>query len=263
MTSDPREPARTRLAALVESLGLTPSAPAPCPYLPRRLSRLVVVQPEVLGAPLYQLFLDINFRRLGRVVYRPSCAECGECRQLRLDVHAFRPDRSQRRCARRNADVEVRLGRPEATEEKLEVYQRYLHERHDGQMSGSRQEFLEFLHDSAEFTEEVVFRVGGRLLGAGIFDATPQALSAVYFYFDPRLADRSPGVWNVLWLVEECRRRGLRWLYLGYHVAASRVMQYKARFRPAEALDAAGAWRTIGPPGAGAGGAAAKGRMRP
>jgi arginyl-tRNA--protein-N-Asp/Glu arginylyltransferase len=237
------DPARARLAALIDSLGLEASAPSPCPYLTGLDSRLVVVRPERLPPPLYQLFLDLNFRRLGAVVYRPQCDGCHACRQLRLDVAAFRPSRAQRRCLRRNTDVERAVGRPEPSDEKYAVYQRYLESRHDGQMSGSREEFVEFLHDAQDFTEEVVFRVAGRLLGAGIFDATPQALSAVYFYFDPELASRSPGIFNVLWLVEECRRRALPWLYLGYHVAGSRVMEYKSSFRPHEALGEDGRWR--------------------
>ena len=238
-----REPARARLAALLDSLGLEASRPAPCPYLAGRDSRLVVVRPERLAAPLYQLFLDLNYRRLGGVVYRPRCDDCRECRQLRVPVEAFRASRAQRRCWRRNADVVASVGRPEPSDEKLAVYRRYLEARHDGQMSGSHEEFVEFLHDAAAFTEEVVFRASGRLVGAGIFDATPQSLSAVYFYFDPELARRSPGIFNVLWLLEECRRRALPWLYLGYYVAGSSVMEYKSAFRPHEILGPDGRWR--------------------
>jgi arginyl-tRNA--protein-N-Asp/Glu arginylyltransferase len=237
------EPARARLAALLDSLGLEPSRPSPCPYLPGRDSRLVVVRPERMLPLLYQLFMDLNFRRLGAVVYRPQCDGCRACRQLRLGVADFRADRSQRRCWRRNADVVASVGPPQASEEKYEVYRRYLETRHDGQMSGSREEFTGFLHDVVPFTEEVVFRVDGRLLGCGIFDSTPQSLSAVYFYFDPQLAARSPGIYHVLWLVEECRRRALPWLYLGYYVAGSRAMEYKARFRPHQLLGDDGRWR--------------------
>ena len=135
------------------------------------------------------------------------------------------------------------VGRPSPTDEKHGLYRRYLAARHDGQMSGSREEFNDFLHDAAAFSEEVVFRLDGRLLGCGIFDATPQALSAVYFYFDPDLGSRSPGVLNILWLVEECRRRGLPWLYLGYHVPGSPSMEYKAGFRPHQLLGDDGRWR--------------------
>jgi arginyl-tRNA--protein-N-Asp/Glu arginylyltransferase len=234
---------RARLAALVDSLGLAPSPPSPCPYLPGRDSRLVAVNPERLSPGVYRLFLDLNFRRLGSVVYRPACDGCRECRQLRVDAARFRPTRAQRRCLRQNADVSVRSGWPEPTAEKHEVYRRYLDARHDGQMSGSWGEFQDFLHEAPPFTREVVFRVGERLLGAGIYDAVPGALSAVYFYFDPDLGSRSPGTLNVLWLVEECRRLGFPWLYLGYHVPGSPSMSYKARFSPHEILFDDGQWR--------------------
>jgi arginine-tRNA-protein transferase len=68
-------------------------------------------------------------------------------------------------------------------------------------------------------------------------------MSAVYFYFDPDLDDRSPGTFNVLWLLEECRRRGIPWLYLGYHVTGGRGMAYKTTFRPHQILGADGVWR--------------------
>jgi arginine-tRNA-protein transferase len=239
----PPDEARARLAELVESLSLEPSHPSLCPYLPGRDSRLVALRPEGLSAGLYGLFLDLNFRRLGTVVYRPACTGCRECRQLRVDASRFRPTRAQRRCWKRNADVAVAVGRPEATAEKHEVYRRYLETRHDGQMSGSWDEFHEFLHGAPPFARELVLRVDGRLVGAGIYDALPDALSAVYFYFDPDVAPRSPGTFNVLWLLEECRRQGLPWLYLGYHVAGCPSMDYKARFRPHQVLGDDGQWR--------------------
>ena len=173
----------------MESLGLEASPPSPCPYLPGRDSRLVALRPERLTPGLYRLFLDLNFRRLGSIVYRPACDGCRECRQLRVDVARFRPTRAQRRAWKRNADVVAEAGPPEATAEKHDVYRRYLEARHDGQMSGSWEEFRDFLHETPPFTREVVFRAGGRLLGAGIYDAAPGALSAVYFYFDPDLSD--------------------------------------------------------------------------
>jgi arginyl-tRNA--protein-N-Asp/Glu arginylyltransferase len=238
-----REKARERLAAHLDSLGLEPSAASPCPYLPGRESRLLVLRPRQLTSGLYHLLLDLNFRRLGWGVYRPECEGCSECRQLRLPVEAFVPTRAQRRCWRRNADVTVTMGTPEATTEKHDVYRRYLETRHGGEMTGSWEEFESFLHEGPPFTREVVFRVGERLLGAGIVDLEPEAVSAVYFYFDPELSDRSPGTFNVLWLVEECRRRALPWLYLGYHGAGGRGMEYKTGFRPHEILGENGAWR--------------------
>jgi arginine-tRNA-protein transferase len=235
--------ARARLARLVGGLGLEPTAPSPCPYLAGRDSRLVALRPNRLTPRLYELFLELNFRRLQDLVYRPQCDGCRECRQLRVDVAGFRPSRSQRRCLKRNADVVAETGRPLPSEEKHALYSRYLAARHDGKMSGSWEEFLEFLHAAPAFTEEVLFRAGSRLVGVGIYDATPQALSAVYFYFDPELEWRSPGTLNVLWLIEQARRRARPWLYLGYYVAGSPRMAYKAGFHPHELLGDDGRFR--------------------
>ena len=243
----PREASRARLARLVDALGLEPSPASPCPYLPGRDSRLVALRPNRLTPRLYGLFLDQNFRRLQDLVYRPQCDGCRECRQLRVDTRRFRATRAQRRCSRRNADVVAEVGRPLPSAEKHAVYARYLAARHDGAMSGSWEEFSEFLHEAPEMTREVLFRAAGRLVGAGIFDVARDALSAVYFYFDPERAARSPGTFNVLWLVEEARRRSCPWLYLGYYVAGSPRMAYKAGFHPHEILDDDGRFRPSAP----------------
>lgn len=235
---------RTRaLKDALEAGGLAPQDPFPCPYLPGRTARQAFVRPRSFLPGLYHAFLDLNFRRLGRLVYRPACEGCRECRSLRVVVDEFRPSRAQRRCLTRNADVTVEVGPPAPTDEKLLLYRRYLESRHDGQMSGAREEFEQFLYDAPPLAKELVYRVGGRLLGAGISDFEPRALSAVYFYFDPDEAARSPGVFNVLSLVAECQRRGLPWLYLGYYVAGSPRMAYKARYRPHELIDDDGRWQ--------------------
>jgi len=243
VTAGAHDAARGRLARLVDALGLEPSRPAPCPYLPGRDSQLVALRPNRLTPRLYGLLLDLNFRRLSDLVYRPQCDGCRECRQLRVDTRRFRPTRSQRRCWKRNADVAAEVARPAASQEKHELYRRYLEARHDGSMSGSWDEFAEFLHAAPEMTREVVFRAAGRIVGAGVFDVAADALSAVYFYFDPELGFRSPGTFNVLWLVAEARRRGCPWLYLGYYVAGSPRMAYKAGFHPHELLGDDGRFR--------------------
>ena len=51
----------------------------------------------------------------------------------------------------------------------------------------------------------------------------------------------------ILALVEEARRTGLDHVYLGYWIAQSQKMAYKARFQPLEALTDTG-WTTLDPP---------------
>jgi arginyl-tRNA--protein-N-Asp/Glu arginylyltransferase len=225
------------------------AAPAPeetfaCPYLPGRSARRILVSVPPLPG-LYHAMMDANFRRLGPIFYRPTCHGCAECRMIRVPVAEFRPSRAQRRCWARNRDISAEIGAPEPTPEKQVLYRRYLEARHDGQMDGSVEEFERFLYGSPIDSVEAVYRLGGRIVAAGIVDREPLAWSAVYCYFDPDWAERSLGVLNVLTLIEECRRRSLEHLYLGYYVRECGAMAYKATYRPYEVLDSEGRFQRV------------------
>ena len=217
----------------------------PCPYLPGREARQLTVLPNPIAPGTYHALMDLNFRRLGRVFYRPSCAGCDECRILRLAVEELSLTRSQERCLRRNRDVAVELGRPNPTAEKWQLYSRYLEARHDGVMDGSWEEFTSFLYSSAIQTREVSYRVADRLIAVCLVDCEPLAWSAVYCYFDPAESRRAPGVFNVLSLADQCRIRSVPWLYLGYHVTGARAMAYKGGFSPCEKLGRDGVFRRL------------------
>jgi len=243
VTSELTHEARTRLLGLVlRREFLKPGTPFPCPYRPGQEAQLVGFANPVLAPGVYHSLMDLNFRRNGTVLYRPQCVACDECRAIRVPADAFRLSRSQKRCRVRNTDVTVDVGVPIPTDEKYAVYQRYLIERHDGAMDGSLTEFRGFLYESCANTIEITYRAGGRLVAVGIADAEPEALSAVYCYFDPAEAGRSLGTFNVLWMIDECRRRRLPHLYLGYFVRGCRKMDYKSAFRPYELLDSNGLW---------------------
>ena len=230
------------LAQAIDRQGPAPGPPFPCPYLPERMARNLIVVPSPMAPGVYHSLMDLNFRRLGAIFYRPQCPSCTECRQVRVPVAEFRPSRTQRRCWARNADVVVEAGTPMPSEEKRHLYKRYLDKRHDGQMDGSPGEFYGFLYATTVPTLEIAYRAGDRLLGVGVADVEPDAMSAVYCYFDPEEPARSLGVYNILWMIEECRRRAIPYLYLGYYVHDCRRMNYKAVYRPYELLGADGSW---------------------
>jgi arginine-tRNA-protein transferase len=83
-------------------------------------------------------------------------------------------------------------------------------------------------------------------MAVAVTDHTPGTLSAVYTFFEPRDAHRSPGVFAVLWQIAEAAARGREWLYLGYWVQGCRKMDYKAQYRPIELYSTRG-WRRFGP----------------
>lgn len=212
------------------------SAESPCPYLPGVPSRFEAYRVDGLDGETYERLLARGFRRSGRMVYRPRCKTCRECKQIRVLVERFVPTSSMRRVLRRNADVRVDTGEARASEEKFKLYQQYLSARHDDTMSQTYESFVMFLTDSPTTTQEFCYRLGERLIGVSVVDRCPGGLSSVFMYFDPGHARRSLGTLSVLREIAYCGDMGLPYYYLGYYVADSRTMAYKARFRPNEIL---------------------------
>jgi arginyl-tRNA--protein-N-Asp/Glu arginylyltransferase len=229
-----------------EELRLFQTGEHPCGYWPDRQARDLVLDPQDsrLGA-LYPMALGWGFRRSGDLVYRPHCAHCRACVPVRIPVERFAPDRNQRRCLTRNADLEYRVVPAERNEEQFALYQRYLAHRHanGGMDKHGPHEFDQFLIGSwphSRFMEIRTARVGhqrGRLLAVAVTDITDQGLSAVYTFFDPDEQARSLGTYAILQQIAWARRDSLPHLYLGYWIRGHRKMDYKRLYRPLEAYD--------------------------
>ena len=84
-------------------------------------------------------------------------------------------------------------------------------------------------------------RPDGDLYAVCLSDRLGDGYSLVYSFFDPSTSIDSPGIFTVLWHIEQARRAALPYVYLGYWIAESPKMSYKGRFQPLEAY-AAGRW---------------------
>jgi arginine-tRNA-protein transferase len=229
---------------------LTVLPPHPCSYLPGRVAQNRGFLCSGMPALLYQELMDAGFRRSGTFFYQPICRGCRECRPIRVPVGRFEPSKSQRRTWRRNLDLLVTVGAPAPTDEKFDLYTRYLRERHRKEEADDPAGFVEFLYHSPVDSLEITYRepggrggAGGRLIGVGICDVCPASLSSVYFYFDPAESRRGLGTFSSLWEIDFARRRGIPYYYLGFWIRDCAAMAYKANYRPAELLDADGVWR--------------------
>nr|WP_248617095.1 arginyltransferase [Methylococcus capsulatus] len=215
----------------------------PCGYLPGRDARFTYVSPAYpLSPQSYRGLLEEGFRRSGNWVYRPCCIGCSACLPVRLPVHDFLLTRSHRRVLKRNADIDIRVSVARFDERQFQLYVRYLAARHPTDTPVSRDDYWSFVSSSWAQTRFVEFRSYSELIGVAVVDHVPGALSAVYTFFDPDAAERSPGSLAILWQILEARRLGREWLYLGYWIGGCRKMEYKARYRPLEAL-IANRWR--------------------
>ncbi len=220
-----------------------------CSYLPTQSSRLEYEEAPDLTALEYASRLQHGWRRFGASLFRPQCLHCQACQSLRVDVDRFQPNRSQRRNRTRNeGDVELIIGEPKLTRERLSLYDRYHRfqasfkgwdEPIEGDPFSYHQSFL----NNPIATEEWCYQFDGKLVGFGFVDHLPGVgLSAIYLIHDPSYRDRGLGTWNVLRLIEECQIRELPHLYLGYFVSGCQSLEYKASFIPNQVLRPDGVW---------------------
>ena len=218
-------------------LHLTPEHP--CAYLAGRAARTAFVDPDlVMDGNLYGLLAAHGFRRSGPHVYRPHCPACRACVPVRIPVTEFRPDRTQRRVWRRNADLSVEFLPATFHPEHYQLYTRYLEARHPGggMQGGEESDYSQFLMSPWGESFLMELRRDGELLAVAVVDELKDALSAVYTFYEPGVPERSLGSFAILREIEEARSRGLAWLYLGYWIAESRKMAYKERYQPQERL---------------------------
>jgi arginine-tRNA-protein transferase len=217
--------------------------PHACPYLKDRSAQLELkVLLDVTSSEL-DAMLARGWRRFGAVYFRPACTPCTACVTLRIPTATFAPSKSQRRALKNAAPLVRRVSEPDVDSERLALYRKWHAARESKR--GWEPSAIDPERYALDFAfphpcvREVSFREpeGERLVGLGIVDETPTALSAVYFFWDPEDAPASLGVAHVVMLVLDAKARGLPYVYLGYRVEGCPSLAYKGNYRPHELLE--------------------------
>ena len=242
------------------------TAPSPCPYLAGQEERKVFTHLVGERAPeLNNILTQGGFRRSQSIAYRPACEGCRSCVSVRVIAREFRPTRSMRRIANRNADIESEMRLAVPTSEQYAIFRAYLDSRHrDGGMADMTVlDYAMMVEDSHIETRIIEYRRReppstltpaadgaarvrrrGDLLAVALTDVLGDGLSMVYSFFDPEESARSLGTLMVLDHIVRAQRMGLSYVYLGYWVRGSHKMDYKGRFLPQERLTPDG-WRRV------------------
>ncbi len=226
------------------------TAPGPCPYLPDRVERKLVV--ELDDTEVGSLYTDLSragFRRSHGYAYRPACKQCSACVPVRIRVADYRDSRSLARVRRRNRDLACALRPAIGTAEHYALFRRYQTGRHaDSNMAAMDfSDYRSMVEETPVSSFVMELRdADDRLVGACLADWLEDGLSAVYSFFDPDEARRSLGSVIILRLIETARAAELDMVYLGYWISGSGTMDYKRRFPAVERLNDA-RWTPLRP----------------
>lgn len=224
--------------AELKDLKLYSTHPHPCGYLDGEEATTLFIDPQLrLDGEVYSSLSMIGFRRSGTHVYRPHCAYCQACIPMRVNTSEFRARRNQKRCAKRNEDLSVRVLESINTDAHYSLYEKYITLRHaDGDMyPPSRKQYDEFLCPAWGTTRYLEFRdPDDTLVAVAVCDVLQDGVSAIYTFYDPDYDHRSLGVFAVLFQISWAKQLKLPYVYLGYWIKRSDKMRYKADYKPHE-----------------------------
>ncbi|WP_462151312.1 arginyltransferase [Pseudoalteromonas xiamenensis] len=211
----------------------------PCSYLEDKQEQLLVIlDHNYFTAKRFESLLEMGFRRSGDQIYRPHCPACHACQSVRVVAPLFSPTNSQKRKFKKaNNQFQFVVSHQERPE-YYDLYAKYITERHqDGSMyPPNRVQYESFLFCRWLPVTFLELWYHDTLIAVAVTDTMPNALSAIYTFYDPCFEDFSLGTVMILLQIEHAKKQGKQHVYLGYQIDDCKKMRYKTQFTPAERL---------------------------
>lgn len=211
------------------------SRPVDCPYIDGEKFIQECFYAYRLNEREFDEFLASGWRRFGLFFFRPACGTCRKCLPIRVLCSQFQPSKSQRRVLRKNERTEVRISPPEYRDEIFEIYRK--HSRIKFGQDSDQAHFHESFFTPAVPSVQSEYYIDGKLMAVGFLDISLNALSSVYFIYDPEYSAWSPGTFSVMKEMEIGRDLGMSYYNLGYWVRENSHMAYKGNFHPFETYE--------------------------
>ena len=208
-----------------------------CPYLDDQNSGSILVDPDhQINQELFALLSRSGFRRSGEMLYAPKCPSCQACISVRIPVKQFSLSRSQKRVAKKNADLNIKIEDVSFQQHHFDLYLRYQQHRHPNSTmcDEDKAKYIGFIESSYANSKFMCFYLKDELIGISVLDQFNGGISAVYTFFDPLCSHRSLGTYAVISLINMALKHDIPYVYLGYWIKDSDKMDYKRNFKPLE-----------------------------
>jgi len=187
--------------------------------------------------------IERGWRRFGNMFFRPICRDCTACESMKIDAPEFRFSKSARRTLKKCSHFDVHVQHPTMSQQHLDLFRRY-HDHMRGRKGWENQPvtprnyYMSFVHGHGDFGFEILYFDGDTLIAVDLIDVLPEGISSIYFYYDPDYAAYALGRYSLYRQILMARELDLRWIYLGYYVAACPSLAYKGDYKPYYLLDA-------------------------
>lgn len=212
-----------------------------CPYLEGEKEQHEFFFASELEVDELDYLLQHGWRKFGQFIFRPNCPNCNKCIPLRIDVANFTPTKNQRKFLRKYRDVQIKFSPLIFRKRHFEIYHKHGHERFQNSIDAS-------IIDNEQLFKETFYRftgtqllseifLDGRLIAFGILEQSDNALSSVYFSYDPVYEKMSLGHLGALSEILYAKSIGLHYYYLGYWIEENQFMKYKSRYSPHQLYD--------------------------
>ena len=208
-----------------------------CSYLDNQQEQLLVILDHSCYCPnRFEELLCLGFRRSGDQIYRPHCPTCNACQSMRIDVNQFIPSKSQKRKRKKILEPFSFSVSHKERHEYYPLYEKYISLRHfDGSMyPPSKAQYESFILCQWMPISFIELWHGEKLVAVAVTDTMPNALSAIYTFFDPEYEQFSLGTIMILAQIEHGEKTNKQYVYLGYQIDACKKMSYKTQFNPSQ-----------------------------
>jgi arginine-tRNA-protein transferase len=208
-----------------------------CSYLDAKEQTLHYKVVENCSKECNHNFIEMGYRRFGKMYFRPICMGCNECQSIKIDVANFQWSKSKRRVLRKAQNIQIVIQSPSVSQSHLELFRKYhLYKKEKNGWEyhevTPQSYFSSFVDGAYDYGYEVLYFYEEQLIGVDLIDILPNGISSIYFYYDPDFSKFNLGKLSLYYQIIMAKERGLDWIYLGYYVQGCPSLEYKAEYKP-------------------------------